>query len=431
LSGRPAPATRASRGEELAARFEEVRSATCRLAEPLSAEDCAAQSMPEASPIGWQLAHTTWFFETFLLAQAIPGHRPFHPQYGFLFNSYYNAIGERVARPLRGRMTRPGLEEILEYRRHVDAQVRALLERADEALLLRHGPVLELGWNHEQQHQELMLTDLKHLFSLNPLEPAYRAGPHPGAATAPAARFLRREGGLHSIGHAGTGFAFDHEGPRHRVYTHPFEIASRPVTNGEFLRFVEEGGYESPDPWLSDGWDWVVAERIRAPAYWKREDGAWRIFTLRGTRELDLDEPVAHVSYYEADAYARWVGARLPREDEWELAASEVPVDGNFVESGALHPRPVAAAAGGELAAPAGLFGDVWEWTQSPYVAYPGFSASPGALGEYNGKFMSNRMVLRGGSCVSPRSHLRASYRNFFAPSARWQFSGFRLARDV
>jgi len=302
--------------------------------------------------------------------------------------------------------------------------VRAFLERGDGDLVARHAPVLEIGWNHEQQHQELMLTDLKHLLSLNPLEPSYRTAPATARrAVAPPLRFLRREGGLHSIGHAGPGFAFDHETPRHRVFTHPFELASRPVTNGEFLAFVEGGGYERPDAWLSDGWDWVVAERIRAPAYWKRDDGPWRIFTLTGPRDLDPHEPVAHVSYYEADAYARSVGARLPREDEWELAAAEVAVEGNFLESGALHPLAGAT----DLA----FFGDVWEWTQSPYVAYPGFRPSPGALGEYNGKFMSNRMVLRGGSCVSPRSHLRATYRNFFAPATRWQFSGFRLARDA
>ena len=413
--------------ETLAARHDAIRRTTESLVEPLSAEDCSAQSMPEASPIAWQLAHTSWFFETFLLERAVPGYRPFHPGFGFLFNSYYNGVGERVARPMRGRMTRPGLEEIREYRRHVDGHVRRFLESADEELVARHRPVLELGWNHEQQHQELMLTDLKHLLSLNPLEPAYRDIPAPGrgSPTTPA-RFLRRDGGLHSIGHAGRGFAFDHEGPRHRVFTHPFEIATRPVTNGEFLRFVEDGGYARPDAWLSDGWDWVVAEQIRAPAYWKREDGVWRTFTLAGTRDLALDEPVAHVSWYEADAYARSVGARLPREDEWELVAGEVAVEGNFLESGALHPRAVP-----DGDAPAGLFGDVWEWTRSPYVAYPGFRPAAGALGEYNGKFMSNRMVLRGGSCVSPRSHLRATYRNFFVPSTRWQFAGFRLARDV
>jgi ergothioneine biosynthesis protein EgtB len=387
--------------------------------------------MPEASPIQWHLAHTSWFFETFVLARAVPGLAPFHPQFGFLFNSYYNAIGERVARSMRGRITRPGLAEILEYRHHVDEQVEKLLEREDPATLTAIAPTLEIGLNHEQQHQELMLTDLKHLFSLSPLRPAYgetARARSPTAAPVAALRFLPFEGGLHRIGHAGPGFAFDNEGPRHRVFTAPFEIASRPVTNGEYLEFVEGGGYRDPRPWLSDGWDWVAAEGIRAPAYWEREERGWRTFTLAGMRAFDPAEPVAHVSFYEADAFARWSNARLPREDEWELVAGPLAVAGNFAESGALHPRATEDAGSGE---PAAMFGDVWEWTQSPYVAYPGYRPAPGALGEYNGKFMCNRMVLRGGSCVSPGSHLRASYRNFFVPTARWQFSGIRLARDA
>jgi ergothioneine biosynthesis protein EgtB len=413
-----------------AARFSKVRAATERIAASLSPEDCSAQSMPLASPIRWHLAHTSWFFETFVVSRAVPGHRPFDPRFAYLFNSYYNAIGERVPQPERGRITRPGLEEVLAYRRHVDARVAELLERASAAALAGIEPVLEIGLNHEQQHQELMLADLKHLLSLSPLRPAYReslplAAPAPEPGPAP---FLAYEGGLHEIGHDGRGFAFDNEGPRHRVFTQSFELASRPVTNGEFLEFVEAGGYGDPSVWLSDGWDWVVAERVRAPLYWSREERGWRIFTLAGERELDRAEPVAHVSFYEADAYARWRGARLPREDEWELAALPQAVEGNFVESGALHPRPSPAASS---VAPVAMFGDVWEWTQSPYVAYPGFRPAAGALGEYNGKFMCNRMVLRGGSCASPRSHLRASYRNFFLPTARWQFSGIRLARDV
>ena len=424
----PSGTDRATAPRAAAARFLDVRSATERLAAPLSPEDCAAQSMPLASPIRWHLAHTSWFFETFVVARALPGYRPYDPQFGYLFNSYYNAIGERVPQAERGRMTRPGLDEVLEYRRHVDARVTELLERADPALLAGIEPVLEIGLNHEQQHQELMLTDLKHLLSLHPLRPAYRDAPRVAAREPVPMRFLGFEGGLHEIGHGGRGFAFDNEGPRHCVFTQPFELASRPVTNGEFLEFVEAGGYVDPSVWLSDGWDWVVAEGIRAPLYWSREERGWRIFTLGGERELDRAEPVAHVSFYEADAYARWRGARLPREDEWELAALPQAVEGNFVESGALHPRPSPPASS---VAPAAMFGDVWEWTQSPYVAYPGFRPAAGALGEYNGKFMCNRMVLRGGSCASPRSHLRASYRNFFLPTARWQFSGLRLARDV
>jgi len=407
--------------ERLAARYDAVRRATERIAEPLSAEDCAAQSMPDASPIRWHLAHTSWFFETFVLARADAGYRRFDTRFDFLFNSYYNAIGERVARPMRGKMTRPDLGEVLEYRAHVDRAVARLLEREAP-------PALELGLNHEQQHQELMLTDLKHLLALNPLRPCYRE--RASTATVPAAplRFLRFEGGLHAIGHDGTGFAFDNEGPRHQVFTQPFELAARPVTNGEFLEFVEAGGYQDPQWWLSDGWDWVVAESIRAPEYWSREERGRKVFTLAGELDLAPSEPVAHVGFYEADAFARWAGARLPREDEWERAAAGLPVEGHFAESGELHPRPTIDR---DASAPAALFGDVWEWTASPYVAYPGFRPASGALGEYNGKFMSNRMVLRGGSCASPGSHLRATYRNFFVPTARWQFSGFRLARDA
>ncbi len=411
-----------AKGAGPASRFAEVRAASLQIAAPLSPEDCAAQSMPEASPIRWHLAHTSWFFETFVIARAVPGQRPFDPHFAYLFNSYYNAIGERVPQAERGRITRPGLEEILDYRRHVDLRVAEILDRADAQTLAQVEPILEIGLNHEQQHQELMLTDLKHLLSLYPLRPVYRDSVRSVSTATSPMRFLRFEGGLHEIGHAGPGFAFDNEGPRHRVFTEPFELAARPVTNGEYLEFVAGGGYRDPQAWLSDGWDWVVAAGIRAPEYWSEEERGWRIFTLAGERELDPSEPVAHVSFYEADAFARWSGARLPRENEWELAATPLPVEGNFAESGALHPRASASSA---------MFGDVWEWTQSPYVAYPGFRPAAGALGEYNGKFMCNRMVLRGGSCASPRSHLRASYRNFFVPTARWQFTGIRLARDV
>ncbi len=419
-STRTAPRSPAS---VLAERFAEIRRATERVAAPLSPEDCSAQSMPDASPIGWHLAHTSWFFETFVIGRAEPRRAPFDPEFGFLFNSYYNAIGERVPRPMRGKITRPSLEEILAYRKHVDAAVLEILDGSKDPEVAR---LLELGLNHEQQHQELMRTDVKHLLSLHPAMPAYAATPRGSRAEATPLRFLRHEGGLHEIGHGGDGFAFDNEGPRHRVFTQPFEIASRPATNGEFLRFVEEGGYEDPSLWLSDGWDWIAAESIRAPLYWKRGARGFEEFTLGGLRELDPAEPVVHVSFYEADAFARWSSARLPREDEWELAAGPLPVEGNFAESGRLHPRATESSG-----APSALFGDVWEWTSSPYVGYPGYAPAPGALGEYNGKFMINRMVLRGGSCASPRSHLRATYRNFFVPTARWQFSGIRLARDV
>ena len=407
----------------LAERFTEVRRETERVAAPLSPEDCAAQSMPDASPIGWHLAHTSWFFETFVIRRAQPRRPLFDPGFGYLFNSYYNAIGERVPRPMRGRITRPGLEEILEYRRHVDAAALEILGESSDPEIAR---LLELGLNHEQQHQELMRTDVKHLLSSHPALPAYAEPPRTPHVEAAPLSFVRHDGGLHEIGHSGEGFAFDNEGPRHRVFTQPFEIASRPTTNGEFLRFVEAGGYADPSLWLSDGWDWIAAESIRAPLYWKRGARGFEQFTLGGVRALDPSEPVVHVSYYEADAFARWSSARLPREDEWELAASPLSVDGNFAESGCLHPR--ASPASNSLSS---MFGDVWEWTSSPYVGYPGYAPAPGALGEYNGKFMCNRMVLRGGSCASPRSHLRATYRNFFVPSARWQFSGLRLARDA
>jgi ergothioneine biosynthesis protein EgtB len=430
------------------ARFRAVRAATERLCEDLTPEDCTAQSMPEASPIKWHLAHTSWFFETFVLAASEPTHRPFHPRFSYLFNSYYNAVGERVARAQRGLITRPSLDEVMGYRRHVDERVNEILASGREL----DARVLELGCQHEEQHQELVLTDVKHLLSQNPLRPAYRrAGDERPSDAAPPLRFLARDAGLHSIGHAGDGFAFDNESPRHREFVEAFAIASRPATNGEYLAFMEDDGYARPELWLSDGWDAVTSQGWRSPLYWERDGECWHTFTLRGIRELDPSEPVCHVSYYEADAFARWAHARLPRESEWEVVASDLTVesrdltvdardlmvDGNFVESGALHPRPTRARTtprGAHWIAreePCAMFGDVWEWTQSAYCAYPGYVPVEGALGEYNGKFMVNQMVLRGGSCASPRAHLRATYRNFFPPAARWQFSGIRLARDV
>jgi ergothioneine biosynthesis protein EgtB len=411
---------------DLAQRFCDVRAATRALAAPLSPEDCVVQSMTEASPVKWHLAHTTWFFETFVLNAADPGRTPFDRDFGFLFNSYYESVGERVARTKRGLLTRPTLERVLEYRRRIDDELGELLD----ARRLTPGldAVVELGLHHEQQHQELILTDLKHHFAQNPLLPAYRAGATREAAVAQPLRWTRFDEGLTWLGHAGDGFAFDNEGPRHRAFLESFELASRPVTNAEYLAFVEDGGYRRAELWLSDGWDAVQRLGWNAPLYWERCDGAWRVFTLAGQRALEPAEPVVHVGYYEADAFARWAGARLPREGEWERAAAGRPVRGNFVEHGALHP---VASGTGEDGAPAALFGDVWEWTQSPYVGYPGYRAVEGALGEYNGKFMCNQLVLRGGSCASPASHLRATYRNFFGPEARWQFSGLRLARDA
>jgi ergothioneine biosynthesis protein EgtB len=427
--------------EDLAARFGAVRAATERLAEPLSPEDTTAQSMPDASPVKWHLAHTSWFFETFLL-ESVPGYRPLEPAYRVLFNSYYHTVGEQHFRPERGLVTRPGLAEVRAYRAHVGAACQALLARG--ALTPAQCAVLELGLQHEQQHQELILTDLKHLLAKNPLHPVYRARP-PASESAQRGRspsgvmgWCAQPTGLREIGHAGPGFAFDNEGPRHRVFVHAFALASRLVTNGEYLAFVEAGGYRRPELWLSDGFAAVGAHGWRAPLYWLERDGVWHEFTLAGLRELALDEPVAHISAYEADAYARFAGARLPTEAEWEIVAAEAPVAGNFVESGRLQPAPVSTTslASGSLRAPvalapAQLFGDVWEWTSSAYAPYPGYRPPAGALGEYNGKFMANQLVLRGGSCATPRSHIRASYRNFFHPDARWQWSGIRLARDA
>jgi ergothioneine biosynthesis protein EgtB len=411
----------------LAARYLAVRAQTLALAAPLSAEDCAVQSMPDASPVKWHLAHTTWFFETFVLAPHIPGYTPFRDAFRVLFNSYYVGVGERHPRAERGLLTRPSLDEVRAYRTYVDGAMQALLEAGmpDRGL----GDLVELGLQHEQQHQELILTDVKHLFSRNPLRPVYR--PRRTLAPVPARRtagWIACDGGIAEAGHDGHGFAFDNEGPRHRVLLVPHALATHSVTNREYLAFVEDGGYRRPELWCSLGWDTAVAGRWEAPLYWHRDDGRWRTFTLHGDVDLDEDAPVVHVSWFEADAYARWAGARLPTEFEWEALAAGRPVDGNFAERAALHPSPAPAAGDGE---PAQLFGDVWEWTASSYAPYPGFRPATGAVGEYNGKFMCNQYVLRGGSCATPRDHMRATYRNFFPPDARWQFSGIRLARDA
>jgi ergothioneine biosynthesis protein EgtB len=410
--------------DDLQARYQSVRRATVKLCEPLSPEDCVVQSMPDCSPAKWHLAHTSWFFETFILERSLPDYVPFNPQFRILFNSYYQSVGEQYSRPARGLLSRPTLNEVLEYRRHVDRCMISVLEDKDSRATT--AAVIELGLQHEQQHQELILTDIKHMLSFNPLRPAYSNVASPKAEPVPTS-WSRYEGGLQWIGHEGDSFAFDNVEPRHRVFIEPFELASRPVTNGEFLAFIEADGYERPDLWLSDGWHTVSEQHWRAPLYWEFRDGAWFVFTLSGMRELRLEEPVCHVSFYEADAFARWAGARLPTEAEWESVSVELPISGNFVEQGLLHPAP-----GADSGKPPGqMFGDVWEWTQSPYTPYPGFHPPEGALGEYNGKFMCNQIILRGGSCATPQSHIRATYRNFFPPSARWQFSGIRLARNV
>ena len=405
-------------GHPLGARYAAVRSATTELCRDLSADDCQAQSMPDASPVKWHLAHTTWFFETFVLSGATQ-YRPFHPAFTALFNSYYHSVGAQYPRGQRGLLTQPALDEVRAWRGHVDAAVQRLLEEAPEPALLER---LELGLQHEQQHQELILTDLKHLLAANPLKPAYRAGPLPAQPPALPARWIERPGVLVEIGHPGGGFGFDNEFPHHRVWLDAYALASRPVNNGEYLAFIRDGGYHEPRLWLADGWDAAQARGWTRPLYWNAAcDG---LYTLRGEQSLAPDEPVCHVNYYEADAYARWAGARLPREQEWEAAAAAWPVQGNFMDGGALHPRAV------DPEQPA-FFGDVWEWTASAYAAYPRHRPGDGALGEYNAKFMCNQYVLRGGSCASSAAHLRPSYRNFFPPAARWQFSGLRLARDL
>jgi len=411
----------------LAQRFAAVRAATRALAEPLTAEDCAIQSMPDASPVKWHLAHTTWFFETFVLERHDPRRKPFHPAFRVLFNSYYHAVGARHPRPQRGLLSRPSLREVLDYRESVEHDVSRLLERGDAEETLQ--ALIELGIQHEQQHEELILTDVKHMLSCNPLKPAYQRNWPLTQVQPRRAHWLHFAEGLEEIGHAGAGFSFDNERPRHRLFHEAFELASQPVTHGDFLAFIEDGGYRRPELWLSAGWDAVVQRGWEAPLYWEKIDGAWQTFTLHGMAPIEEHTPVCHVSFYEADAFARWAGARLPTEAEWEIAAAQARIEGNFLESGALHPLALREAPPqGTLAQ---IFGDVWEWTRSDYAPYPGFEVAPGAVGEYNGKFMVNQYVLRGGSCATPASHIRATYRNFFPADARWQFAGVRLARDA
>jgi ergothioneine biosynthesis protein EgtB len=406
----------------LAEHYQQVRQVSEQICQPLVTEDYGIQSMPDVSPPKWHLAHTTWFFETLLLVPNLPGYEVFHPKFGYLFNSYYESIGERHPRPQRGLLSRPTVEEVYCYRAHVDQAMHVLLtEHAGDPTLQA---LTLLGIHHEQQHQELLITDIKHILALNPLRPAYRSD-LPVLDAKPAAskeKWLDYPGGLYEIGYEGEDFAFDNEGPRHPVYLQDYWLASRLVTNGEYLEFIQAKGYQKPEYWLSEGWATVQAERWQAPLYWEQLDGAWWVMTLGGLRPLNEQEPVCHVSFYEADAFARWAGKRLPSEAEWEVAASPVPIHGNFLESGQLHPVPAMG-----LTRPDQLLGDVWEWTQSAYLPYPGFQPAPGAVAEYNGKFMCNQMVLRGGSCATSQSHIRPSYRNFFPPSTRWQFSGIRL----
>ena len=429
--------------QALARRYSQVRAATLALAEPLSEADCQVQSMPDASPVKWHLAHVTWFFETFVLERHEADFRPHHPSFRVLFNSYYHGVGEQHPRPQRGLVTRPGLAEVRAYRAAVDERMARLLGAGGPRDAAAHADIamlVELGLHHEQQHQELILTDLKHLFGCSPLAPVYRPPGRPGPTAAVRHEWCGSAGGLVEIGHAGNGFAFDNETPRHAVFLRPYALGNRLVTHGEWQAFVAAGGYAEPRWWLSAGWDWVRQQRITAPLYWRRDDGT-QIFTLHGEQAADPHAPVVHVSYYEPDAYARWRAAesgepvRLPTEAEWEHAArraagsgTDLHAEGLLADDGALHPRAPRRARTG---APLQLFGDVWEWTASPYQAYPGFRPWGGAVGEYNGKFMVNQQVLRGGSVATPRDHIRASYRNFFPTETRWQFSGVRLARDI
>jgi ergothioneine biosynthesis protein EgtB len=413
----------------LAECYSQTRRLTEKLCEPLSIEDFVVQSMPDASPTRWHVAHTTWFFETFVLARWEADYRPANTDFQFLFNSYYNSVGEAFPRARRGLLTRPTVGEVFEYRHAVDGRISRLLNHPGDDDSQELARVVELGINHEQQHQELMLTDIKHVYSCNPLFPTYRQLPAPPSATnaKPSSCWSAFDGGVVEIGHTGRAFAFDNERPRHKTLLQPFEIQNRLITTGDFLEFVNDGGYRRPGLWLSLGWSTVRDQQWVAPLYWVERDGNWHEFYLGGLRRLNVDEPVCHISYFEADAFARWSGARLPTEAEWEHSATGVDMQGGFVEGERYHP----SAINSDRAGLAQMYGEVWQWTASPYTPYPGYVPPSGALGEYNGKFMCNQYVLRGGSCATPASHVRATYRNFFPPEARWQFTGIRLARDA
>ena len=418
-----------ARAKQLLGQYLSVRQFSEQLCQTLEAEDCVIQTMPEMSPTKWHLAHTTWFFETFVAKPHLPGYLPLHPQYAFLFNSYYNAAGKMHARPQRGLISRPTVKETFAYRHYLDQTMQRWLDSADELTLERIEPLVVLGLNHEQQHQELMLTDIKHVFWMNPLRPAFRPDKPMLKPVGGVPEWRQFEAGIYSVGHEGPGFCFDNEEPHHKTLLNSFALADRLVTNQEYLEFMQAGGYRRPELWLSLGWTAVCERGWNAPLYWEQRDGGWWMMTLSGMRPVRLYEPVCHVSYFEADAYARWAGARLPTESEWEVAAGPAELEGQFAEGGRFHPAPSA-----QPSSPGALrqmFGEVWQWTQSSYAPYPGYRAAAGALGEYNGKFMCNQYVLRGASCATPKSHARLTYRNFFPPDARWQFLGLRLAKDV
>lgn len=419
---------RAGMSETLPEKFDRVRDRTEMLCKPLQPEDYVIQTMDNVSPTKWHLAHTSWFFETFILKEYVRSYKPKHPQYAYLFNSYYVQAGERHCRAKRGFISRPTVREVYEYRDYINGFMHTLFD--DDNLLHdnRFRELTEIGLNHEQQHQELMITDIKHVFSMNPLYPAYQPPIASSSSEIPGIQWIPFEEGVYEIGYGDEGFHYDNESPRHKQYLHPFLLASRLVTNAEFLGFINDRGYERPELWLSDGWAERERQAWKYPYYWENRDGDYWMITLQGPRKVDLAEPVCHISHYEADAYARWAGKRLPTEAEWETASQNYAIQGHFSDNGYFHPVPLDPSdSTNELKQ---LFGNVWEWTQSAYLPYPGYKTPEGALGEYNGKFMANQMVLRGGSCATPSDHIRSTYRNFFHPDSRWQYTGIRLADD-
>lgn len=409
--------------------YETTRMMTNKLVEPLETEDYTIQSIPDVSPPKWHMAHTTWFFETFILKEYNESYRSFHEEFDYLFNSYYESVGSFFPRHSRGLLSRPSIDKVRRYRKDIDEEITQLINLADETLLVEIAGLIEIGLHHEQQHQELLMTDIKYNFSINPLKPIYRELESMETTKASPLEWLSFEGGLVETGiNEGNGFSFDNERPVHKVWLEPFDLATRTVTNGEYLAFIEDGGYKRAEFWLSDGWSTVKNQSWEAPLHWENKDGEWYNFTLHGLVPVNNEEPVTHISYYEAEAYASWAGKRLPTEAEWEVAVRDQPIEGNFVEDGVYHPVASVKNGEGQLQK---AYGDVWEWTKSPYMPYPGNKPLDGALGEYNAKFMSSQMILRGGSCVTSQSHIRPSYRNFFAPDKRWQFTGIRLAGDV
>jgi len=409
--------------------FNKVRQFSEKLTSPLEIEDYVVQSMPDVSPTKWHLAHTSWFFEAFVLCEYDNNYESLHPQYNYLFNSYYVKVGERHCRPKRGLISRPTVKEVYKYRGYVNEKIDEFFDNADDLNFQKYANVIEIGIHHEQQHQELMLTDIKHVLSENPLKPVYlEKTVKQLKGTLPKMNWVPLSGGLFEIGHANSDFSYDNETPKHKCYINNCLLSSRLITNKEYTEFIEDGGYNRAELWLSDGWNTREAQDWQAPLYWEKQDGKWYNFTLSGFNEAEPNLPVTHISYYEADAYSTWADARLPTENEWEIASSDLGIKGNFVENENYHPVSINGNSSKDSLLQ--MFGDVWEWTSSSYGPYPGYKALPGALGEYNGKFMSNQMILRGGSCATSRSHIRKTYRNFFPPDARWQFMGIRLARD-